>query len=142
MLIFIFIFSTLASLYEGSEILNKPWDWKNTAIFSQLANGEVKNTSQVLFWDYFIYAAKFLPFYPICMLISFFLIFFLLILRIKNVSLKISFLILFSFISIGIMFFLSNSPTPGLYLTSIILGIIGTFCILTTFFICRRKKFV
>ncbi|WP_255357510.1 MULTISPECIES: DUF4306 domain-containing protein [unclassified Anoxybacillus] len=30
---FVFVFSTLASWYEGSEIRSNPWEWKYSAFF-------------------------------------------------------------------------------------------------------------
>ena len=58
------IFSTGVALYEGSAILEDPWEWKYTAIFSQMKNGQVENVNDILPIDYFVYAAKFVPTFP------------------------------------------------------------------------------
>lgn len=69
---FIFLFiSSIATWYEGSEILEKPWEWENTAHFSQLADGEVTKASEISQLDYFVYAAKEKPFFPFIMVLSF-----------------------------------------------------------------------
>ncbi|WP_298471246.1 DUF4306 domain-containing protein [uncultured Psychrobacillus sp.] len=64
------IFSTIASWYEGSTLTTAIWEWKHTAIFSNWFNGSVNQTSDILTIDYFIYAAKFAPAYPLAMLLS------------------------------------------------------------------------
>lgn len=64
------ILSTGATWYEGSTILEKPWEWKHTAIFSQLANGQVEHLNDILPIDHFVYAAKFAPTFPLLMLLS------------------------------------------------------------------------
>lgn len=66
----VFLFSTLVAWYEGSNILQNESEWKSTAVFSQWLNGDVLYGSDILLVDYFIYAAKFFPTYPILMLLS------------------------------------------------------------------------
>ena len=66
----LFLFSALAAWYEGSNILQNSREWKYTAVFSQMINGEVLHSSDILLVDYFIYAAKFFPTFPILMLLS------------------------------------------------------------------------
>ena len=58
------IFFTVAAWYEGSTILDNPWEWKYSAIFTQLLHGEVVNQHTISQLDYFVYAAKFKPAYP------------------------------------------------------------------------------
>lgn len=65
-----FIFSSIATWYEGSKILDAPWEWKYTAIFSNMAYGQVKSANVILPIDHFVYAAKFEPTFPLVMLIS------------------------------------------------------------------------
>lgn len=66
----VFIISTLVAWYEGSQIRNISWEWKYTAIFSEMLNGPVKQASDILTIDYFVYAAKFFPTFPLLMLHS------------------------------------------------------------------------
>ncbi|MFE6169003.1 YjdJ family protein [Viridibacillus arvi] len=66
----LFIFSTFFAWYEGSTILDNPWEWGYSTPFSQLLNGEVHSASDVSQLDYFIYAAKFQPAFPVIMVIS------------------------------------------------------------------------
>lgn len=64
------LLSTFASWYEGSAIVDNPWEWKYSTPFSQLLYGVVQNTYQISQLDYFVYAAKFQPTFPVIMLIS------------------------------------------------------------------------
>lgn len=66
----IFVFSAAISLYEGSGIT--PWEWEYSTPFTHLFLGEIEKSSDILFLDYFIYAAKFHPFYPLTMILSLF----------------------------------------------------------------------
>ncbi|MEN1970062.1 YjdJ family protein [Lentibacillus sp. N15] len=61
------VFSTLVTWYEGSAIREDPWNWKYTAFFSKMFNGEVANSSDISQLDHFIYAAKYSPIYPTLM---------------------------------------------------------------------------
>jgi hypothetical protein len=64
------LFSTVAAWYEGSAILDNPWEWKYSTPFSQMLYGEVQSDSDISQLDYFVYAAKFQPTFPVIMAIS------------------------------------------------------------------------
>jgi hypothetical protein len=66
----VFLFSATAAWYEGSALLDHPLEWKNTTPFTQLFHGPVQSGVDILQWDFFIYAAKNQPTYPMIMLIS------------------------------------------------------------------------
>jgi hypothetical protein len=68
--IILLLFSTVATWYEGSAILDNPWEWKYSTPFSQMLYGEVHSDSDISQLDYFVYAAKFQPTFPIIMTIS------------------------------------------------------------------------
>nr|WP_255352985.1 YjdJ family protein [Sporosarcina sp. ZBG7A] len=70
MALMLLAFSTFIAWYEGSAIRDVPWEWKHTAFFSNVLNGQVTNNSDISQLDYFIYAAKFHPVYPILILFS------------------------------------------------------------------------
>ena len=55
----VFLFSTIAAWYEGSAILDHPLEWRNSTPITQLMNGSVHESSNILQWDFFIYAAKY-----------------------------------------------------------------------------------
>ena len=140
-----FIFSALASWYEGSTILEVSWEWKHTAIFSEIVNGPVKQASDILPIDYFVYATKFLPTFPLIMLLSgtYLLILIGYILLKRNDKMFSYFLT-----SIGILFlvlsgFVSNSPTIGLkiFFTSFLLiGMISILIALLRIFNNKTKE--
>lgn len=112
-----FIFSTLATLYEGSKILDVPWEWKHSAIFSEMINGRpVMQESDILRIDYFVYAAKFLPTFPLIMFLSATYILFLfgyILLKHKD-KLFLYFLSTIGLLFLALSGFVSNSPTAGL----------------------------
>ncbi|MBM7579256.1 YjdJ family protein [Jeotgalibacillus terrae] len=66
----LFMIATLGSWYEGSRILNEPWEWKYSAPFSALIHGDITSESQILQLDHFVYAAKFEPLLPMIMVFS------------------------------------------------------------------------
>lgn len=68
--LFVFIFSVTASWYEGAQVLDMPLEWKHSAIFSNWVNGEVAGAEEILVVDYFVYAMKFAPTFPLLMFLS------------------------------------------------------------------------
>ncbi|MGE6486949.1 DUF4306 domain-containing protein [Paenisporosarcina sp. NPDC076898] len=143
--LFAFIFSSLATWYEGSKILDVPWEWKHTAIFSEIVNGPVKESSDILIVDYFVYAAKFLPTFPLIMFLSgsyvLILIGYIVLKRRKK---------MFSYFltSIGVLFlvlsgFVSQSPTRGLkvfFLSFLFVGILSIGIALLRLFDNKTKE--
>jgi len=115
------LFSTGAAWYEGSALLEHSWEWEHTAIFSGKANRQVENAVDILPIDYFIYAAKFAPAFPLLMLLSGTY----LIILIGYIFLKRNHRVFTYYLtSIGVLLlvlsgFLSNSPTSGLKIISI-----------------------
>lgn len=68
--LFLLFFSLLGALYEGSNIVNNPFEWDHSAHFSNLFNGSSISKSDISQLDFFIYASKFYPFFPILLLLS------------------------------------------------------------------------
>ena len=66
--------STIVAWYEGSTIIDKPWEWRYSTPFSQLFKTEVVTGREISQLDYFVYAAKYEPLFPIMMVISLFYI--------------------------------------------------------------------
>ena len=124
------ILSTGATWYEGSTIVEKPWEWEHTAIFSQMANGQVENLNDILPIDHFVYAAKFAPTFPLLMLLSAtYLIILVGYILLKRKDRTFSY-----FLSgVGVLFlvlsgFVSKSPTTGLkifFASFLLLGIVA-----------------
>lgn len=87
------VFSAAISLYEGSGIIDDfSWEWKYSAPFTNLFLGEVEKSSDILFLDYFIYAAKFHPFYPLIMILSLFYLIILFGVILHKITNKINYL--------------------------------------------------
>lgn len=133
----ILLLSTFVSWYEGSAIIDLPWEWEYSTPFSQ-SNGEIQNGNQISQLDYFVYAAKFHPAFPLVMLISFL---YLLILVSYHVLKTKHFIYFLSFVAASLFvlsYFVSNSPTIGgtvFFYFSMLTGIV---CIATTITICIK----
>ncbi|CAH0232466.1 hypothetical protein SRABI96_02713 [Peribacillus sp. Bi96] len=67
--IFFLLFS-VCTWYEGSEILDNPWEWKYSTYFSQASDDQVMDAQDISDLDYFVYAAKFKPTFPIFMILA------------------------------------------------------------------------
>ncbi|MGE6539614.1 YjdJ family protein [Bacillus luti] len=66
----LFIASALISLYQGSNLIDYPDEWKYSAKFTNYFKGAVSNYQDIYQIDFFIYAAKFYPTAFVAMLIS------------------------------------------------------------------------
>ncbi len=114
------LFSIGVSWYEGSALLGHSLEWKHTAIFSGIVNGQVENASDILAIDYFIYAAKFAPAFPMLMLLGGIYLISLMgyILFKRNLKVFTYYLTSIGFLLLVLSGFVSNSPTSGLKIIS------------------------
>jgi hypothetical protein len=68
---FIFLlFSTIAARYEGSALVDSPSEWKHSTPFTQILKTGFSDGRDISQLDYFVYAAKFLPVFPVIMILS------------------------------------------------------------------------
>ncbi|MFE5431117.1 YjdJ family protein [Peribacillus simplex] len=111
---FLLLFS-FCTWYEGSEILDNPWEWKYSTHFSQMLNDQVMDDQDISNFDYFVYAAKFKPLFPFLMVLaaSYLIILTGYILFKRSIKKMALFLL-----GLGVLFllstgFVSNSPTVG-----------------------------
>lgn len=68
--IILLLVSTFSALYEGSEITFYTEEWAYSTPFTHLFKGGVMFPEDILQLDYFVFAAKFRPFFPILVFIS------------------------------------------------------------------------
>ncbi|MGE7979853.1 YjdJ family protein [Psychrobacillus sp. NPDC093200] len=134
--IMVLVFSTIAAWYEGSTLIHSTWEWKHTAIFSKWINGSVNHANDIWTIDYFIYAAKFAPAYPLAMLVSgmYLLILIGFVLFKGNTRPFYYFLACVGIMSFVLCSLVSGSPTTGLKMlfnTSLLLGILAVVISLT-----------
>ncbi|WP_186577236.1 YjdJ family protein [Aquibacillus kalidii] len=111
-----FIFATLATWYEGSTIIDDPWEWNYSADFTRLGNEEnITSSSQISQLDHFIYAAKFKPTFPVLMVLSFTFILMMTayLLTKRRPKMKILFHVLLGSVLLFIGFLIQDSPTLG-----------------------------
>ncbi|MEC1259219.1 YjdJ family protein [Bacillus swezeyi] len=68
----LFLFSAFVSWYQGSELLNVPWEWKYSAKFTKLMYGadSIQNAGDISQLDFFVYAAKHTPASVVLMAVS------------------------------------------------------------------------
>jgi hypothetical protein len=110
-----FMVFTFCTWYEGSEILDRPSEWKYSTYFTQVNDDQAMDADDISNFDYFVYAAKFKPLFPFLMVLasSYLIIltgYILFKRRIKKMALfLLGFGVLFLF-SYG---FVSHSPTVG-----------------------------
>ncbi|QXE02255.1 DUF4306 domain-containing protein [Terribacillus sp. DMT04] len=58
------------SLYEGSNLIEDSFEWSNSAPFTHLLAANPVFPQDILWIDFFVYAIKFYPVYPLLTLIS------------------------------------------------------------------------
>lgn len=137
------ILSTLVSLYEGSTIRDDSYEWKYTAFFSKMFNGEINDSADISQLDHLIYAAKFNPGFPILMIcsLSYLLMLTLYIVLRKNIK-----ILSISYLAIGMLylllgFLISDSPTiGGKYITFVLTTIGILIFIISLLFFIKVKK--
>lgn len=66
----LFLVSSYIAWYEGSTLTHISWEWKHSTPFSNFFNVEITEGKDILYLEYFVYAAKYHPFFPILMFIS------------------------------------------------------------------------
>lgn len=64
----IFSVSTFFAWYEGSGIVEDSFEWKYSTPFTNLKIQEITNGGDISQFDYFVYAVKFQPLFPLIML--------------------------------------------------------------------------
>ena len=127
------LISTVAAWYEGSAILDNPWEWKYSTSFSQLLSGEVQSDSDISQLDYFIYAAKFQPTFPVIMVLS--SLYLLILIGSYFLKRQYKWFAYYLFFLGGGLFSLSyfilNSPTLGGHIFFYIWIVSGALCMAT-----------
>ncbi|MGE6258163.1 YjdJ family protein [Heyndrickxia sporothermodurans] len=66
----VLLFSTVVAWYEGSEIVFDSFEWGYSTPLTHFFHGEVNEPADISPFDYFVYAAKFRPTFPILMIVS------------------------------------------------------------------------
>ncbi|MCR8869401.1 YjdJ family protein [Peribacillus frigoritolerans] len=110
-----FMVFTFCTWYEGSEILDRPWEWKHSTHFTHINDEQAIEADDISNFDHFVYAAKFKPLFPFLMVTtaSYLIIltgYILFQRRIKKMAL---FLLGFGVTFLFSCGYVSNSPTVG-----------------------------
>ncbi|WP_100012349.1 YjdJ family protein [Lentibacillus sediminis] len=138
--IVIFLLSTMASWYEGSNILTDSWEWEYSTPFSTWLNGEVTGPNDISGLDYFIYAAKFSPTFPVIMMVS--MIYLLILVGYYFFRTKPRFLAVYS-ILLGVVLLLGSiataiSFTVGGQVFFYLLLVFAALCFVASIFLYKR----
>ncbi|SIR84480.1 protein of unknown function [Peribacillus simplex] len=112
--LFLIVF-TFCTWYEGSEIMDRPWEWKYSTYFTQVDDDQAMDAGDISNFDHFVYAAKFKPLFPFLMVLTASYLIILTGYILFKRSIKKVALFLFG---LGVLFllstgFVSNSPTVG-----------------------------
>ncbi|MBU8769452.1 YjdJ family protein [Cytobacillus oceanisediminis] len=133
----VLLFSAAVAWYEGSAILDNPWEWRYSTPFTQLLYGVVNNPSDISQPDYFVYASKFQPTFPIIMILS--SLYLLILIGYNTLKQKRKWLVFYlTFLGGGlflISYFTSYSPTVGGHILFSIFIICGLLRISTALII-------
>lgn len=128
----VFLFSSLAAWYEGSAILDHPSEWRISTPITQMFYGNVHVSSDISQWDFFIYAAKYRPAFPMLMTVSG--IYILILLGFYLFKKLRKWYAYYLFLISGALFFLSyassQSSTDGGQKMFVLFSICGSFCLL------------
>lgn len=128
-MLFLMIF-TFCAWYEGSEILDNPWEWEYSTPFSELLHTQVEGPEDISNLDHLVYAAKFRPLFPALMMMTLLYLVTLTGLRVSKGSQKKS---AFFLTGLGVLLLLMSgliwsSPTVGGHFfkgISLIVGIVS-----------------
>ena len=133
--------STFIAWYEGSAIMEKPLEWKYSTPFTGLFNIEITDGYDISQLDYFVYAAKFQPLFPVIMLVSVLYILSVigLYLITRNSKWAIGFWGLTGCICILLSSLIFNSPTSGGKIFFWMTLISGILCITVTVIVWLRN---
>lgn len=141
-LLLIFIFtSTLFSWYEGSAILDKPWEWNNSTPLSNLVKGKIESKREILQIDFIIYAIKYKPTFPTIMIISSIYLYYLIGTLLFRINYQRYSFFLFSSGVVLILLSLSLLPiySLGVLIVFFVLIIVGAISIILSTLLFLRK---
>ena len=132
---------TLIAWYEGSAIIEKSFEWKYSTPFTGLFNIEIKNGHDISQLDYFVYAAKFQPFFPAIMMVSVLYILSVIghYLIKRYTKWAIGFWGLTGCLSMLLSGFIFNSPTIGGRIFFWLTSISGILCMAVTVIVWLRN---
>lgn len=126
----VFGFTALFSWYEGSALLDDPWEWKYSTPFSEMIHGSVLMKGQIVDLDFFVYAAKFSPLFPSVNMMSASYLLVLLGHRfLKHRGFPL-FLTLFGMMYLLMSAFIASSPTAGGNILFWLFVLMGLFLII------------
>ncbi|MGM9950061.1 MAG: DUF4306 domain-containing protein [Lysinibacillus sp.] len=66
----VFLASAFVAFYEGSALAENSWEWSYSAPVTSMMGTEVQEASDISRLDYFYYAAKHEPLFPLAMIAS------------------------------------------------------------------------
>ncbi|PPA70822.1 DUF4306 domain-containing protein [Jeotgalibacillus proteolyticus] len=142
-LMIILAIAAFAAWVDGSALLDDPWDWQHTALFSQFFHGSISAEHQISQLDFFLYSAKFRPFYPVLMIISSLGLIVLSAYHLLKKEPKrfAYFLFVMSAGAFALSYGISSSPTVGGFIFFLLWLASGILFILSAAWILRKGSF-
>ncbi|MGD6956609.1 YjdJ family protein [Rossellomorea aquimaris] len=128
-----FGFTVLFSWYEGSALMDNPWEWKYSTPFSGMIHGSGLTQEQIVDLDFFVYAAKFSPLFPSIMIMSASYLLVLLGYRLLKHRGFPLFLTLFGMVYLLMSAFIASSPTTGGNILFLLFVLIGLLLVILAF---------
>lgn len=140
----VFVTATMVTWYGGSAILENSFEWGYSTPFSQWLNGSVVSASDISVFDHFVYAAKFKPFFPALMMVSFvyFIILIGFILLRKRRKALIGYNGLLGLLLLISSLFIMNFATIGGRVFFYLLLTLSICCFVLSIFIYRKRRLI
>ncbi|WP_442857360.1 DUF4306 domain-containing protein [Bacillus sp. FJAT-42315] len=135
-----FLSSMFFSWYEGSNLIEDTFESEYTAIISNYL-GVIKTPHDINQLDFFIYAAKFKPFFPTVMILSLYILLFFVINRLFKEKRYISHLFLGLILLISSLSLLYGT-TEGSTVFSVLFLIMGTVSLIISYMTYQKRKVI
>ncbi|SOC39830.1 DUF4306 domain-containing protein [Ureibacillus acetophenoni] len=140
----VLLFSTVAAWYEGSAIVENSLEWDYSTPFTHLLGTEILTGKEIFVFDYFVYAIKFQPFFPmiilICLLYMASLTLILVGKRNINQGMLLAFVIGLLCLGASSMFYDATTLGGSLFFYTLLLSAVLTILISMFFFLKNKHK--
>lgn len=140
----VLLFSTVAAWYEGSAIIENSLEWEYSTPVTHLLGIETLTGKEIVVFDYFVYAIKFQPFFPMMILISLLYIasltLFLVGKRNMNQGILLSFVIGLLYLGASALFYDATTLGGSLFFYTLLLSAVLTILISMFFFLQNKHK--
>ncbi|HWL24115.1 MAG TPA: DUF4306 domain-containing protein [Ureibacillus sp.] len=142
--LFVFVFATLSAWYEGSAIIENQLEWSYSTPFTHFLGIDIITGKEIVVLDYFVYATKFQPLFPLLMYLSIIYILALILVKVGKANIHLSMKLAFG---LGILLLLFstlcfNATSYGgvLFYNILLISAMLTILLSMFFFIQSKHK--